>query len=572
MSDECMCVHKKLASLAVVLIMLCHSILLIQLETRLIHASSNESLTSQESQILALISGTRAYNYDLELEQIAFKHNAFRVGGSAGANESAHWIKERFDSFGLESWLEPFEFTAWDLSSKPFLIIDDDGNQTTTLDQTVISSFQCEHYSWPTFQNGTFADLAILPLPEAANRSEIDGEKNPINMASWNAMNTSGKIVLIGVEVRWDRIWVETFLDKIRRQPPKAIVSTWWYDWMSFTPPVFDSINGRAHWPSQTAAGFVNYQDGMWIRDRESMTNVSARVSVNSVVGKGTHYNVVARIRGCENPEKVIIISGHYDTVMCAGFGDNGAGTSAVIELARVFSEAVEKGFYRPSYTLLFVAFAGEEMWMVGSINYVMQHKSEMANITAIINLDNIGSDGLVVTSTEPVAEFDLDQTILEAAQDVGINATLKSLTGSDHATFLNPLMAELTYFQIWGLHAGISDAKPVNSSAMLVSYPLNYVDKFSEGTPGWVHTEYDNSTSTQTLNWIEPKDLEDHIKVAALSVMRIPQSIQGAGEYFLLALLTLGVTVAVVIAAVMATYFFKIRKLPSKDVENELT
>jgi hypothetical protein len=41
-------------------------------------------------------------------------------------------------------------------------------------------------------------------------------------------------------------------------------------------------------------------------------------------------------------------------------------------------------------------------------------------------------------------------------------------------------------------------------------------------GAPGWAHTSYDNSTSTETLSWIEVDDLEDHIKVAALTVMRV--------------------------------------------------
>jgi len=568
-----MYVHKKLAPFALVLVMLFPSVLDIKLEALLILAYSDESLTSQESQVMAMINGTRAYSYDLELEQIAFKHDAFRAGGSAGANESANWIKERFDSVGLESWFEPFEFTTWDLLSKPFLSIDDDGNRSTTLDQTVISSFQCEHYSWRTPQDGTFADLVILPLPGVADRSEIDAKKNPINMTAWNAINTTGKIVLIGAEVRWDANWTRTFLDKIWNQPPKALISTWWYDWMSFTPPMFDPISGRAYWVRQLPAGLVNYQDGLRIRDRENMMNVSAHISVNSIIGEGTHYNVVARIRGYESPEKIVIISGHYDTVMCAGFCDNGAGTSAIVELAKVFAEAVEKGLYRPSYTTLFVAFASEDLWMVGSIKYVMQHKSVMANIKSVINLDAIGNDELCVTETEPVEDgFDLDQTMLNATRDLGINATSQSLISSDHGVFQNPLMANLLYYDIWGHEANISDAKPVESSGMLFSYPLYYGDKFSRGTPGWIHTDYDNSTSTQTLSWVEPKNLEDHIKVAALSVMRISPSSQKGGESFLFTWWALGVTAAVLIVVVMAVYFFKIRKAPSKEVLQELT
>jgi hypothetical protein len=41
-------------------------------------------------------------------------------------------------------------------------------------------------------------------------------------------------------------------------------------------------------------------------------------------------------------------------------------------------------------------------------------------------------------------------------------------------------------------------------------------------GAPGWIRTSYDNSTSTETLNWVETEDLENRIKVAALTIVRI--------------------------------------------------
>ena len=44
----------------------------------------------------------------------------------------------------------------------------------------------------------------------------------------------------------------------------------------------------------------------------------------------------------------------------------------------------------------------------------------------------------------------------------------------------------------------------------------------WSTGTPGWIHTSYDNSTSTATMNWVESDDLENHLKVATLTIMRI--------------------------------------------------
>jgi len=504
-------------------------------------AQTLTNLSFSEQQILALINGSRVYSCDLELEDIAFRHHAFRAGGSIGANETANWIKTQFESFGLEAWMEPFEFTTWDLLNKPSFLIDDDGNQDTTYDQVIIHSFQSTHYSWPTSEEGIFADLVILPLPSATNHSEIG--VNPINISAWDSLNTTGKVVLIGREVRWDYNWEQTYQTKLSEQKPAAVIYTWWYDWMSFTPPVLSSIGGRPrssfgayYWDLEIPTGFVDYEDGLWIRNKESATGVFAYVSIESTIGVGTHYNVVGKITGYENPEEVVIVSCHYDTVMCGGFCDNGAGTAGVIELARVFVNAIKNDFYKPKYTLLFMAFASEELGLVGSINYVKRHKAEMPNIRAVINLDSIGSDELGVTETNPVNGFDLDEVILNAAQDLGITATLEAFNAADAESFKTPSWANGFYYYVWGLEANISDATSVESSVMLVSFPTLYRDEWSIGAPGWIHTSFDNSTSTETLNWVEVDDLENHIKVAALTIMRITPawkiSFIGLGRY----------------------------------------
>jgi len=521
------------------------------------------NLNFLEEQVVGLVNGSRAYDYDLELEKIALRHHAFRAGGSTGANEAANWIKEQFESLGLEAWLEPFQFTNWTLLSKPSLMVDDDGNQSTTDDQVMIHSFQSTHCSWPTPEEGVFADLVILPLPEAAKRSEIGA--NPINMAEWNDIDTSGRVVLIGREVRWSPDWEQTYETKLSEQPPAAIVYTWWYSWMSFTPPMLSSTGGRPlgslgpyYWDLAIPVGFVNYEDGLWIRNRENTKNVSACFSIQSVIGTGTHFNVVGKINGYKNLEKFIIISSHYDTVMCGGFCDNGAGTAGVIELAKVFADAVEKDFYRPNYTLLFVTFASEELGLVGSINYIKQHKIEMPNIIAVVNLDCIGSDDFYVTETNPANGFDLDDTIFDAAQDLGITSASEWPGGSDQESFRRPSWAN-DYYWSWGLEANISDATPIEPSALLFSHPLFYSDQWSMGTQGWIHTSYDNSTSTEMLNWIEVEDLGNHIKVAALTTVRIDFSVntQQTDPF------ATWIVAAIVIIAASGTavYLLKIRK-----------
>jgi len=489
--------------------------------------SITSGLSLLEQKVVSSVNGSSAYNFDLELENIAFRHYSYRSGGSSGADEAAYWIKAQFESFGLYARLESFEFTTWDLLDKPTLIIDVDGNKSTINDQILIESFQSTHLSWPTPPGGVFADLVVLPLPEAANRDEIG--LRPIDRALWDSINTTGKIVLIGMEVRWSSDWEQTFVEKITSQTPATIVYTWWYYWMSFTPILLSSAGGRPlsgfgpyYWNNHIPVGAINYEDGLHIRNMECSMNVSAHVLINSVIGMDQHYNVVGMIKGYENPDKLVIISAHYDTVTCAGFCDNGAGTAGIIELARVFAEAVKEGFYRPKYTILFIAFASEELGLVGSINYVKQHKNEMPNIVAVINLDCIGSDELRVTETEPINGFDLDETIMNAAQDLGIPITYETPGGSDQETFRNPSWANRFYYWCWQLEANITDAMPVKSSALVISYPLLYKDLWKMGSPGWIHTSYDNSTSTLTLNWVEADDLESHLKVVALTILRV--------------------------------------------------
>jgi len=478
----------------------------------------------------------------LELEKIAFNHSlskySFRSGGSSGANATADWLIDELNSFGVETFAEPFQFANWDVLSEPTLLIDDDGSPATLGDQTVIRSFQTTHYSWPSPDGGDFADLVVLPLPPAANYDEIG--MNPIDHTAWNAIDTSAKIVLIGREVRWDYSWEEAYKNKLTVQSPNAVIYTWWYEWMSFTPPLVYSAGGRPgrtfgpyYWDLEIPVGFVDYDDGLWIRNRENSLNVAAKAEIDAVLGTGPHYNIIGKLNGTTYPDKFVIVSAHRDTVMCSGFADNGAGTAGVLELARIFSEANRTGLFRPKYTILFILFDSEEMGLVGSINYVMQHKSEMSDIVAFINLDCIGSDYLHVSMTDPATEFDLDEVALTAALDLSISASSTGSYGvSDDMPFLDPAWSDGMYLYFWGLSANIADAVPVNSSIGLIAYPITFRDQWNMGAPGWIHTSYDNSTSTTTLNWIEADDLEDHTKVAALTITRITMPLSGDVNY----------------------------------------
>jgi hypothetical protein len=107
--------------------------------------------------------------------------------------------------------------------------------------------------------------------------------------------------------------------------------------------------------------------------------------------------NVMATLKGTNpNDKRIFIISGHLDTrrsdVMdrtgdAPGANDDGSGTSAVIECARVMSK------HSFPATIIFVAVSGEEQGLLGSTFMANKAKKENWNVEAVLNNDIVGSN-----------------------------------------------------------------------------------------------------------------------------------------------------------------------------------
>ncbi|MDQ3712783.1 MAG: M20/M25/M40 family metallo-hydrolase [Acidobacteriota bacterium] len=104
--------------------------------------------------------------------------------------------------------------------------------------------------------------------------------------------------------------------------------------------------------------------------------------------------NVVATLKGTTNPERVYVVSGHYDS-MCSsptdgkcdapGANDDASGTVAVIEMARVMSKR------KFDATIIFMTVAGEEQGLLGATYFAEQAKQKQMNVEAMFTNDIIG-------------------------------------------------------------------------------------------------------------------------------------------------------------------------------------
>jgi N-acetylated-alpha-linked acidic dipeptidase len=97
--------------------------------------------------------------------------------------------------------------------------------------------------------------------------------------------------------------------------------------------------------------------------------------------------NVIARFRGTEDPESLVIVGCHHDAWNC-GAADPLAGTICLLEAARCVSELAKKGI-RPRRTLVFAAWGAEEFGIIGSTEWVEGRRGALVkDAIAYINLD----------------------------------------------------------------------------------------------------------------------------------------------------------------------------------------
>lgn len=130
--------------------------------------------------------------------------------------------------------------------------------------------------------------------------------------------------------------------------------------------------------------------------------------------------NVLAWLPG-RDTSRVVVIGGHYDSCICnidrwdwtsdaPGADDDGSGTSAIVELARVFSKRYPKGL---DATVIFALYAGEEQGLLGSTHLAQRLHDAKYKVAAAVTNDIIGNvvadDGQVDSTSVRVFGADPD-------------------------------------------------------------------------------------------------------------------------------------------------------------------
>jgi hypothetical protein len=139
---------------------------------------------------------------------------------------------------------------------------------------------------------------------------------------------------------------------------------------------------------------FAKQSDGRMTAKIDSWTQKADAKRVDVDVPMG---NVMATLKGSDpTDDRIFLVSGHIDsrnsnvmnrTEDAPGANDDGSGTAAVIELARVMAKA------KFPATVIFLVVSGEEQGLLGAEHLANQAFEEKWNIEGILNNDIMGSN-----------------------------------------------------------------------------------------------------------------------------------------------------------------------------------
>lgn len=238
------------------------------------------------------------------------------------------------------------------------------------------------------------------------------------------------------------------------------------------------SLAPRPHGPAAGAHGTAYPPCASYL---QRFTARSAALAHAGQLGDLAAQNVVALVEGMDPALRgqVVVVGAHYDhlgreTMFAAdpkagreihnGADDNASGTAAVLELARRLQA-------RPARrSVLFVAFSGEELGLLGSAHFVNHSPVPVDSMAAMLNFDMVGrmrADSVIVYGVATAREL---PGILDSANAAGPRLTVRGVgdgTGpSDHSSFYLQGLPVLHFFTDLhpDYHAATDDVERINA------------------------------------------------------------------------------------------------------------
>jgi hypothetical protein len=245
---------------------------------------------------------------------------------------------------------------------------------------------------------------------------------------------------------------------------------------LSAFAPVMEITKEKFTWSvSQTANAypFIQIQDSIFA----SKTGSSVYLQIETrILKQHNAQNVIGFIPARKHAKKqpYIFVTAHYDhlgrmgrATYFPGANDNASGNGMIFSIAQ---ELVKKPL--DDYNLVFIAFAGEEIGLLGSKYFVEHPLVPLKKIRFVLNMDIMGSgeEGITcVNSTLFKNEFDRLVQLNETSHYLSLIKPRGPAANSDHyyfteagvpAFFIYTMGPNKNYHDIYDTYAALSFAK----------------------------------------------------------------------------------------------------------------
>jgi Peptidase family M28/PDZ domain/PA domain len=225
--------------------------------------------------------------------------------------------------------------------------------------------------------------------------------------------------------------------------------------------PVADALLGRS--------GVTLAEAQRRIEDARAPHSFALGESATAVVAlkrtRAEVRNLIGRISGADTT-RTIVIGAHYDHLgyggesslasgaehdhaVHPGADDNASGVAAMLGVARRMSRRVAQG-WRPAHTLLFCAFTGEEMGLVGSSEFVGDPPRPLESVEVMLNMDMVGrlrDNRLLVMGVGTAREFPALVQNVNHSAGFDLKTSSDGYGPSDHSSFYKRQIPVLMLF-----------------------------------------------------------------------------------------------------------------------------
>ena len=198
-----------------------------------------------------------------------------------------------------------------------------------------------------------------------------------------------------------------------------------------------------------TTSGGVN--SSAWLMQKwQSMANGRSDISVSQFTHPSwSQKSVILTITGTDNPNEVVVLGGHLDSINQAGTTETtkapGADddASGIASLTEAYRAMIAYG-YKPRRTIKFIAYAAEEVGLRGSAEIAANFKANNVNVVGVLQLDMTNYKGatndiyMFTDYTDNAQNLFVENLIKTYQPTLTIGHDVCNYACSDHASWNN--------------------------------------------------------------------------------------------------------------------------------------